>query len=296
MFSFFTQCILCRCFYETGEWCFDQRSVCHPTPTFGCSIHASARSGRVCDLWRVRMFTQGLTISSFVNQISCVMFESLRAVCGVWCVVCRMTLNTTQLSFGAYSTGPSTIALHLQNGSSIIMKQLNLYCASCFGGWGATTDVVISADDVTSNSAAAYVSNMADPAHSDIPWRFASGMEWATVTFKDICLYRPYLLSLPVNITEHAPISATCTYPAYDGCSKFCSSRFVCSNVFNPQSHACGPACAPGYTGVSCQTDINECASNPCLPPTPACVDQLNGYSVRHALNAVCAYVALLLH
>jgi hypothetical protein len=35
--------------------------------------------------------------------------------------------------------------------------------------------------------------------------------------------------------------------------------------------------CAPGWTGINCQTDIDECASSPCL--NGVCLDQVNGYN-----------------
>ncbi|KAL9952656.1 hypothetical protein ACROYT_G039940 [Oculina patagonica] len=35
--------------------------------------------------------------------------------------------------------------------------------------------------------------------------------------------------------------------------------------------------CQMGYVGVHCQTNINECSSNPCLNGA-TCVDQVNGY------------------
>lgn len=35
--------------------------------------------------------------------------------------------------------------------------------------------------------------------------------------------------------------------------------------------------CLPGYTGTECQTEINECLSNPCIHGT--CFDEINGYT-----------------
>ena len=42
-----------------------------------------------------------------------------------------------------------------------------------------------------------------------------------------------------------------------------------------PNGFTC--ACVSGFSGWRCQTDINECSSNPCL--TGICVDLVNGYS-----------------
>ncbi|CAH3179809.1 unnamed protein product, partial [Porites evermanni] len=36
--------------------------------------------------------------------------------------------------------------------------------------------------------------------------------------------------------------------------------------------------CQPGYAGAQCQTNINECSSNPCLNGG-SCTDQVNGYT-----------------
>ena len=40
--------------------------------------------------------------------------------------------------------------------------------------------------------------------------------------------------------------------------------------------------CAPGFTGTTCQTDIDECASGPCLNGA-TCDDMVNGYVCRCA-------------
>ena len=52
-----------------------------------------------------------------------------------------------------------------------------------------------------------------------------------------------------------------------------CSNGGSCSG-FNG-TFTC--ACAPGFSGISCQSDVNECASSPCGPGL-VCVDMVNGY------------------
>ena len=38
--------------------------------------------------------------------------------------------------------------------------------------------------------------------------------------------------------------------------------------------------CSPGFTGSACETNIDECASNPCTGPfAQSCVDGINGYT-----------------
>jgi hypothetical protein len=39
-------------------------------------------------------------------------------------------------------------------------------------------------------------------------------------------------------------------------------------------SYTC--TCAPGWTGINCETNINECVSSPCV--NGACIDKVNGY------------------
>lgn len=43
-----------------------------------------------------------------------------------------------------------------------------------------------------------------------------------------------------------------------------------------PNSYSC--TCQPGYSGVVCQTEIDNCASQPCQNGAP-CVEQVNGYT-----------------
>lgn len=54
------------------------------------------------------------------------------------------------------------------------------------------------------------------------------------------------------------------------GCQRACLNDAICSGG------VC--VCPPGYSGATCATDINECASNPCRNGA-TCVDILNGFS-----------------
>jgi hypothetical protein len=55
--------------------------------------------------------------------------------------------------------------------------------------------------------------------------------------------------------------------------------------VDNVNGFACN--CHAGFSGVLCQTNINECASNPCLAPgTSSCSDNVNGFTC----NCVAGY------
>ncbi len=53
-----------------------------------------------------------------------------------------------------------------------------------------------------------------------------------------------------------------------------CQNGGACQN--GPDSYTC--ACAPGFSGVDCETNINECAGNPCQNGG-ACADGVNGYT-----------------
>ena len=46
--------------------------------------------------------------------------------------------------------------------------------------------------------------------------------------------------------------------------------------VNDNNSYRC--VCQPGYTDQNCQTNINECASNPCQNGG-SCADQVNGFA-----------------
>ncbi|XP_053388454.1 uncharacterized protein LOC128551583 [Mercenaria mercenaria] len=57
--------------------------------------------------------------------------------------------------------------------------------------------------------------------------------------------------------------------------SKPCQNNGKCSRVGYTKDFLC--TCLPGYTGLQCQIDINECASNPCLHGA-TCFDLINEY------------------
>ena len=57
--------------------------------------------------------------------------------------------------------------------------------------------------------------------------------------------------------------------PSFDPCI-----NGICTN--SNGSYQC--ACVAGYTGVNCQTNINECHSNPCLHSS-TCIDGINMYT-----------------
>ena len=47
---------------------------------------------------------------------------------------------------------------------------------------------------------------------------------------------------------------------------------------YEPQLNTFACACAPGFTGLLCETNIDECSSFPCNEPY-VCVDGINHYS-----------------
>ena len=51
-----------------------------------------------------------------------------------------------------------------------------------------------------------------------------------------------------------------------------CQHGATCTNV-PPAGYFCN--CAPGWTGTNCETDIDECASNPCQ--NGECTDLVDG-------------------
>ena len=53
-----------------------------------------------------------------------------------------------------------------------------------------------------------------------------------------------------------------------------CENNSTCTDLVN--SYNC--TCLPGYTGINCSVDINECDLDPCLQGS-TCVDEVNGFS-----------------
>jgi hypothetical protein len=82
--------------------------------------------------------------------------------------------------------------------------------------------------------------------------------------------------SLPSNVVYTAP--AVCVIPPYNGCAACAASPNTasCVNLANPNRFVC--TCAAGFTGTLCQTELNECSSNPCRNGG-SCVDRINGFT-----------------
>ena len=73
------------------------------------------------------------------------------------------------------------------------------------------------------------------------------------------------------------PVMDFFSYPDIDECSLgigYCVNKATCINTAG--SYQC--ICASGYTGIYCETNINECHSNPCLH-TSTCIDGINMYT-----------------
>lgn len=63
----------------------------------------------------------------------------------------------------------------------------------------------------------------------------------------------------------------------YDACVKHaCPAPRICNRTPGLLEYEC--ICEPGFTGVDCNININECESNPCKDPGFECVDGVNGY------------------
>lgn len=69
--------------------------------------------------------------------------------------------------------------------------------------------------------------------------------------------------------------------------SKFCENG-ICKVNNDSQNNRC--ECFPGFTGSSCETNIDECASNPCK--SQKCIDGINKYycSCQNCQHGLCLY------
>uniref|UniRef100_A0A8V5GDB6 Uncharacterized protein n=1 Tax=Melopsittacus undulatus TaxID=13146 RepID=A0A8V5GDB6_MELUD len=66
----------------------------------------------------------------------------------------------------------------------------------------------------------------------------------------------------------------------YDACSKHeCTAHMMCNSTPGLLEYDC--ICMPGFTGIDCNVNINECESNPCTDPHFECVDSINGYTCK---------------
>lgn len=66
----------------------------------------------------------------------------------------------------------------------------------------------------------------------------------------------------------------------YDACTKHdCPAHMICNKTPGLPEYEC--ICMPGFTGIDCSININECESNPCKDPRFECVDSVSGYACK---------------
>ncbi|OPJ67614.1 crumbs-like protein 2 isoform B [Patagioenas fasciata monilis] len=66
----------------------------------------------------------------------------------------------------------------------------------------------------------------------------------------------------------------------YDACVKHaCPAHRICNRTPGLLEYEC--ICEPGFTGVDCNINTNECESSPCKDPGFECVDGVNGYTCK---------------
>src|SRR6185312_8287489 len=86
----------------------------------------------------------------------------------------------------------------------------------------------------------------------------------------------PSYPQLPFNIMGTNPPGNCSITDVFQACiSDPCHPTHTAHCQAYQQSYQC--FCLPGYSGVLCTTDINECASNPCFHGG-TCVDGVNSF------------------
>ncbi|KAK3739936.1 hypothetical protein QZH41_015977, partial [Actinostola sp. cb2023] len=97
-----------------------------------------------------------------------------------------------------------------------------------------------------------------------ISYSFNEWLRICNLSDSDHIMHPEHLVDTPNAIYRSAENNCNCS-----------SKNMTCKFNFFDGTHQC--ECKPGFTGESCEININECVSNPC-ENGGSCEDQVNGY------------------